>query len=206
MPAGDWIWPAIWMMPARDVYGGWPRSGEIDIAEARGNRLLFDGDVNVGVEQTGFTMHFGPAWNINGWPTTHFNHNQSPGFDADFHVYKIVWTDESIEYYVDDTLHHTVEAGDGFWARGNFTGDNIWEGQGAMAPFNQEFYIILNNAVGGVNYFNDRFRNEPTPKPWSNNSPQAARDFWDARSRWLPTWNMDTDDSHLQVYITSQHL
>lgn len=35
IPAGDWIWPAIWMMPNNDHYGGWPRSGEIDIMEAR---------------------------------------------------------------------------------------------------------------------------------------------------------------------------
>lgn len=37
LPRGDWLWPAIWMMPEEDVYGVWPRSGEIDIMEARGN-------------------------------------------------------------------------------------------------------------------------------------------------------------------------
>lgn len=37
MPLGDWMWPAIWMMPEDSVYGVWPRSGEIDIAESRGN-------------------------------------------------------------------------------------------------------------------------------------------------------------------------
>jgi beta-glucanase (GH16 family) len=26
-------WPAIWMMPEKSVYGGWPHSGEIDIME-----------------------------------------------------------------------------------------------------------------------------------------------------------------------------
>jgi beta-glucanase (GH16 family) len=40
MPQGDWLWPAIWMMPENSTYGEWPRSGEIDIAESRGN----DGD------------------------------------------------------------------------------------------------------------------------------------------------------------------
>ena len=29
MPLGDWLWPALWMMPKDSVYGGWPRSGEI---------------------------------------------------------------------------------------------------------------------------------------------------------------------------------
>ena len=28
---GNGVWPAFWMLPADDKYGGWPRSGEIDI-------------------------------------------------------------------------------------------------------------------------------------------------------------------------------
>lgn len=36
-PSGDWLWPAIWMLPVNDTYGPWPKSGEIDIAESRGN-------------------------------------------------------------------------------------------------------------------------------------------------------------------------
>ena len=35
LPRGDWLWPALWLLqeePAK--YGGWPRSGEIDV---RGN-------------------------------------------------------------------------------------------------------------------------------------------------------------------------
>ncbi|MGI6771038.1 MAG: glycoside hydrolase family 16 protein [Acholeplasmataceae bacterium] len=32
-PVGRGTWPAIWMMPTRSIYGGWPRSGEIDIME-----------------------------------------------------------------------------------------------------------------------------------------------------------------------------
>lgn len=37
MPRGDWLWPALWMMPVNETYGPWPASGEIDIIEARGN-------------------------------------------------------------------------------------------------------------------------------------------------------------------------
>jgi beta-glucanase (GH16 family) len=29
MPAGDWLWPAIWMLPVNDTYGPWPGSGEV---------------------------------------------------------------------------------------------------------------------------------------------------------------------------------
>ena len=37
LPRGDWLWPALWMLPVHDDYGPWPRSGEIDIMESRGN-------------------------------------------------------------------------------------------------------------------------------------------------------------------------
>lgn len=29
MPVGDWLWPAIWLLPKRSKYGQWPASGEI---------------------------------------------------------------------------------------------------------------------------------------------------------------------------------
>jgi len=31
LPRGDWLWPAIWMLPEDDAYGEWPMSGEIDV-------------------------------------------------------------------------------------------------------------------------------------------------------------------------------
>ncbi|KXN69864.1 glycoside hydrolase family 16 protein, partial [Conidiobolus coronatus NRRL 28638] len=37
LPRGDWIWPAIWLLPTDHNYGGWPVSGEIDLVESRGN-------------------------------------------------------------------------------------------------------------------------------------------------------------------------
>ena len=37
LPRGDWLWPAIWMLPRDNQYGDWPSSGEVDIMESRGN-------------------------------------------------------------------------------------------------------------------------------------------------------------------------
>ena len=51
IPLGDWIWPAIWMLPRQLAYGQWPASGEIDIMESRGNRDYTMNGVNIGVEQ-----------------------------------------------------------------------------------------------------------------------------------------------------------
>lgn len=203
MPAGDWLWPAIWMMPKSNAYGGWPSSGEIDLMESRGNRGLFDGSLNVGTELVGHTLHFGPRWDQNGWPTAHFTRRQSPGYDQDFHVYKMVWTEESITFFVDDQVSGVVNAGEGFWQRGGFSAtrrENPWaRSPNLMAPFDQEFYLIINLAAGGTNYFPDVFRNEGSPKPWNNDSPRAAADFWNGRNGWLPTWNRETSDSHLQI-------
>lgn len=204
MPLGDWLWPAIWLMPKVNAYGSWPSSGEIDLMESRGNRNLFDGDTNVGVEQVGSTLHFGPRWDTNGWPTAHFTSNQEPGtgFNDNFHTYKLVWTNESMTFLIDDVETGVVEAGEGFWARGGFNEtnrENPWRRASTMAPFDQEFYLIFNLAAGGTEYFRDSFRNEPQPKPWTNTSPRAAADFWQGRTQWLPTWKMQTDDTHLQI-------
>lgn len=40
IPAGNWLWPAIWMLPVNSTYGPWPASGEIDIMESRGKSNL----------------------------------------------------------------------------------------------------------------------------------------------------------------------
>lgn len=201
MPAGDWIWPALWLLPRNSVYGGWPRSGEIDLIELRGNRQLYNGDVNVGVEQMGSTMHFGPAWNQNGWPTAHATKNKSPGFDSDFHVYKLIWTDKEIQFLIDDESVLKVQPNEGFWKRGGFRGENPWSDSlnPLIAPFDQEFYIIINNAVGGTMYFADNFENRPYPKSWLNNSPRASLDFWNDKDNWIPTWNLHNDDNNLIV-------
>lgn len=32
LPRGDWLWPALWMLPKDNIYGEWPLSGEIDVS------------------------------------------------------------------------------------------------------------------------------------------------------------------------------
>lgn len=64
LPAGDWLWPAIWMLPKDNVYGDWPRSGEIDIMESRGNNHTYSqGGNNIASS----TLHFGPDTSNDGW-------------------------------------------------------------------------------------------------------------------------------------------
>jgi len=84
MPTGDWLWPAIWLLPRHNQYGTWPASGEIDLVEARGNaKLMMDG-VNIGVEQVASTMHWGPYFPHNAYNQTTWSKNSSPGYNAAF--------------------------------------------------------------------------------------------------------------------------
>lgn len=106
---------------------------------------------------------------MNGWRTAHNTRNQVPGFDANFHVYRLEWTPTGIRFLVDGNLILNVDAGAGFWARGGFASSglpNPWTGGTIMAPFDQEFFIIMNLAVGGTNFFADSFVNRNSPKPW----------------------------------------
>ena len=55
------------------------------------------------------------------------------GFSSNFHNYSVNWQPNSITYYVDDVLYETITPSEtnGQW------------------PFNQNFFILLNLAVGG---------------------------------------------------------
>ncbi|KAH9503542.1 Beta-1,3-glucan-binding protein [Bulinus truncatus] len=207
IPKGDWIWPAIWMMPRDSAYGGWPRSGEIDIMESRGNT------VPIGVPTVSSTLHWGPAWDNNKYSLTTAEKQTNSWHDS-FHTWKLEWTPEHLITFVDDQKILEVNPGAGFWQKGGFSGPNIWAAGEKMAPFDKDvsknnfkgqiyiiksisfsmpaihsnFYMIFNVAVGGTNgFFPDNY-NWGVRKPWANNSPHAAEDFWNARNDWLPTW------------------
>ena len=72
MPKGDWLWPAIWMKPTDNKYGAWPRSGEIDIVEVRGNNNFTCVDKPFGRQLAGQTIHWGPSSAENTFSMTHY--------------------------------------------------------------------------------------------------------------------------------------
>lgn len=141
LPTGDWLWPAIWLLPTKRKYGDWPRSGEIDLLESRGNRNYTNGEGNqIGVEHFGSTLHFGPAWDRNAYETSNYvKHAPSgQGYNKEFHKYQLDWTLEHIKFSIDNDVIGTVPVGDGFWARGKFEGESIWKQGTKMAPFDDE--------------------------------------------------------------------
>jgi len=125
LPIGQGIWPAFWMMPTDDVYGGWPRSGEIDIMEYLGN----DSNTVYG------TCHFGHSPNDKNYLTQSYDLS-SGDFHTEFHVFAIEWEDNVIRWYVDGQLYHAVSD-----SHPQFNYFN-W-------PFTEDFHFILNVAVGG---------------------------------------------------------
>lgn len=85
------------------------------------------------------------------------------------------------------------------WKRGNFpiasqNGSRYidpWSQTGhPSTPFDQKFYLILNVAVGGTNGW---FEDGKDLKPWVDGSPNAKKDFWDAREEWYSTWENNGD-------------
>ena len=141
LPTGQGVWPALWMLPQEEKYGGWATSGEIDVLEARGQ----EPHKIVG------TLHFGGKWPVNASTSEDF---MLPGGAtiADFHVYAVEWEPGEIRWYFDDQLFSTRQ----FWWSSSKTAG----GQGVKpanagdlnpwpAPFDQPFYLVMNVAVGG---------------------------------------------------------
>jgi len=125
LPIGKGIWPAIWMLPTDNTYGGWAASGEIDIMEYRGQNPK---DV-LG------TLHYGGAWPKN----THSGATYtlpSSTFADDFHTFAIDWEEGKIVWLVDGKPYQT---------------QTKWHSNGGKfpAPFDQEFHLLLNLSVGG---------------------------------------------------------
>ncbi len=128
VPTGKGYLPAFWLMATdENLYGQWPRCGEIDIMEVMGDST----DTAHG------TVHYGNP------------HSQSQGtykltegtFADEYHTFALEWEPGRLRWYIDGMLYHE---------------ENDWhsttEGQGTVtypAPFDQPFYVILNLAIGG---------------------------------------------------------
>ena len=88
LPKGDWLWPAIWMLPRYNSYGTWPVSGEIDIMESRGNDVSYPGG---GHDSFGSTLHWGTNYDQNRYTLTHSEFKNPTSLADEFHVYGLYW-------------------------------------------------------------------------------------------------------------------
>ena len=123
LPEGQGIWPALWLLPQENVYGSWAASGEIDLMEMVGHEA----------STVHGTIHYGGKWPDNQHSGNEYSID-SGLFKDEWHVFSLIWKEDFLEWYVDDELFYTRTAGD--------LGEAHW-------PFNEEFYLIINLAVGG---------------------------------------------------------
>lgn len=195
LPSGDWLWPAIWMLPSDPQYGEWPQSGEIDIVESRGNNHSYaQGGNNI----ISSALHWGPDLANDAWWRTNVKRQAlHTTYASKFHTFGIEWSEKYLFTYIDSRLLQVLYVNfddQPLWQRGEFPPSNSngtrlvdpWSHTGNYAtPFDQDFYLIMNIAVGGTNGW---FEDGMSSKPWADGSTSAALDFWQARDRWYPTW------------------
>ncbi len=125
LPTGRGLWPAIWMLPTENRYGGWAASGEIDIVELVGHEP----------DRVHGTLHYGGEWPDNVYSGAPFV--LSSGSFADrFHTFTLEWEEGEFRWYVDGRHYQTQTE----W---------FSAGQPFPAPFDQPFHLLLNVAVGG---------------------------------------------------------
>jgi len=94
LPTGRGLWPAFWMLPTDEVYGGWPQSGEIDIMELIGSEPA----------TVHGTIHFGQPWPNNRQSGESYKLHTGQ-FADDFHEFAVEWEPGEIRWYVDGYLY-----------------------------------------------------------------------------------------------------
>lgn len=161
MPSGQGSWPAFWMMSTDEKYGGWPKSGEIDIVETVNLKVPDD----AGVEESRVygTLHYGKDAPLNSQSGTSHTPDVNPA--DEFNTYAVEWEEGEIRWYFNGYLYATQLASEvTFNSNGDANGlsnrgwfleqfDPLTGEKGAEyspAPFNEQFYMILNLAVGGA--------------------------------------------------------
>lgn len=142
--------PAIWMMPEKFIYQGWPNCGEIDIMEH--------------IKQE---PHIWSSIHNNYYDNLHIDNPPHTGTKAcniaEYNIYGIEWTEDKIDFFVNGEK--------------TFTYPNLKledEAEKMQWPFSKDssFYLILNMGLGG-----DRPGSWPGPID-DNNLPAVMEIDW----------------------------
>ncbi|KAK4685148.1 protection of telomeres protein 1, partial [Tremellales sp. Uapishka_1] len=200
-PTGDWLWPGIFMLPVNNTYGPWPRSGEIDIMEGRGNNASYSAR---GVDYAQSSLHWGPTTILDRlYLTWGYREQRRTYYNQKFHTFGLEWNEKFMWTYIDSRVSQVISLRfnkESFWQRGDFpstiTNDsavikltNPWIQSGNnVAPFDQPFYLILDLAVGATDGW---FPDGEGGKPWLDDSGTSMSDFWIAKDKWYPSWPTD---------------
>jgi beta-glucanase (GH16 family) len=119
-------WPALWMMPEDDAYGGWPHSGEIDIME----HLNYDSVIH----HTVHTRYTNVLKNTSEPPRGIGNVQADV---TDWNIYGLEWYPGMLIWTVNGTETFRYPRVEGL------------EDDKIQWPFDQPFYFILSQQLGG---------------------------------------------------------
>src|SRR5437899_12605615 len=95
LPQGKGMWPAIWMLPSDQRYGGWPHSGEIDIMELLGHDP----------KKVYGTLHYSDPKGHRSKGTNFVLRGGT--FADDFHIFRFEWEPAAMRWYVDGQLYQS---------------------------------------------------------------------------------------------------
>ncbi|BFZ56760.1 hypothetical protein PYCC9005_003808 [Savitreella phatthalungensis] len=196
-PRADWLYSTISLEPADLVYGQFPGSGRIDIAQVRGNA---PGYKSGGTDKLDTMLHFGAAGQVagdNNYKARNTIQSHGRDFSQTFHTFGVQWTSDSVITYLDRPsnimLHYTWPLG--FWNIVHYNRDdprvnhfmNPWGNGTLAAPFDVPFQLVMRINAGGLSgIFAD-----VAAKPWSNSMDiqPAMRSFYAANSSWRTSWS-----------------
>ncbi|HEX2957780.1 MAG TPA: glycoside hydrolase family 16 protein [Chitinispirillaceae bacterium] len=112
-------WPAFWTL---GVSGEWPGNGEVDIMEYYAGLL-----------------HANVAWATSTRWQAHWSSKTKSVNDAfakEYHIWRMHWTKDKIDLYVDDFLQNTTSL------------STTINDSDKRNPFHQKAYIMINQAIG----------------------------------------------------------
>ena len=128
MPSGKGTWPAAWLLPTNWEYGDWPDSGEIDIMEYVGyDPNTLHSTIHTKAYNHGIGTQVGESTTVE-------------NAEATFNVYEMEWEPNIIRYYLNGYNFYTVNY--------NPDSSNTMRSHEAW-PFDKEFHLLLNLAIGG---------------------------------------------------------
>ena len=124
MPKGVGTWPALWLLGKNISEGiAWPECGEIDLFEGNGAKPK---TIQGTLHATGYAGEFG----ITGFQEC------AEDLSQNFNLFAIDWQEDSIEWFFNGVSYQKFTRD-----QGDFAG-KAW-------PFNDYFYLIMNQAIGG---------------------------------------------------------
>lgn len=199
-PAGDWIFPTIGLDPEELIYGQFPASGMITIAQSRGNGLSY---ISGGRNKIDTIVHYGAdgqAYSDQADNARNQVKLSRSDFSAGFHKFGLEWTPTEIRTWLDYSSNTilSVKWPKGFWPKADFARykDDVnfeyladpWTNGSLAAPYDVPFHLTLRSNVAAI----DGIFADTTSKPWYDGSGRgAAMIAFQNNATWGPSWGPD---------------